>query len=302
MKRRHFLQGSAVTLTGIDTAISASNAPLGMRTREIPSSGEPLPVIGLGTWQTFDVGNGSDARGELAQVLKTLVDAGGSVVDSSPMYGRSETVVGDLAKAANITDKLFFATKVWTRGAAAGVDQMQRSIARMNAKPMDLMQVHNLLDAETHLDTLTQWKSQKHIRYVGITHYHQGGYAEMLRLMTAHELDFIQINYSMMSREAEKQILPLAADRKIAVLVNRPYDGGQLFKKVKDKPLPKWALEFDCTSWGQYFLKFILANTAVNCVIPGTSKVHHLEDNLAAGRGRLPNPEQLMRMAKFLDQ
>jgi diketogulonate reductase-like aldo/keto reductase len=288
MKRRHFLQSATAVCAASKASLGISTQASTLRTRAIPSSGEPLPVIGLGTWQTFDVGTAIEDRQALTRVLKTLVNAGGSVVDSSPMYGRSEAVVGDLAKAAGVADELFYASKVWTRGKDTGIHEMERSIKRMNAKPMDLMQVHNLLDAETHLETLAKWKAQKRIRYIGITHYHQGGYAQMLRLMSTHELDFIQINYSMMSRKAENEILPLAAEKKIAVLVNRPYEGGQLFAKAKGKQLPAWASEFDCGSWGQYFLKFILANNAVTCVIPGTSKVRHLEDNLCAGRGRLP--------------
>lgn len=300
MKRRHFLQAATVACVSpkVSQAVPTLNAS--MLTRAIPSSGERLPVIGLGTWQTFDVGLNPEVRQRLSGVLKTLVSGGGSVVDSSPMYGRSEAVVGELAASSNVTDKLFYATKVWTRGKEAGVSGMERSMQRMKAEPMDLMQVHNLLDAEVHLDTLANWKEDKRIRYLGITHYHQGGYAEMARLMSKYPLDFIQINYSMMSREAEDRILPLAKERKIAVLINRPYEGGQLFSKVKGKEMPAWSSEIDCTSWGQYFLKFILANDAVTCVIPGTSKVHHMEDNIAAGYGVIPDAQQRRNMLDYL--
>lgn len=314
MKRRNFLRLSAL---GVGSALSSNGSgqdpfdsqeikqvePANVAAidrRPIPSSGESLPVIGLGTWQTFDVGADPEQRAELSSVLKSLIAGGGSVIDSSPMYGRSETVLGELAEQAGLQDDLFYATKVWTRGQQAGIKQMERSKLRMRTSQMDLMQVHNLLDAERHLETLTDWKRQDLIRYVGITHYHTGGYAEMAALMQQYPLDFIQINYSMLSREAEQELLPLAQERKIAVLINRPYEGGQLFARVKETELPGWASEFDCASWGQFFLKFILANPAVTCVIPGTSKVHHLLDNLNAGRGKLPTQQHREDMLAFM--
>ncbi len=314
MKRRNFLQLSALSVGSTLSSNSSGQDPLDSQEikqveranvaaidrRPIPSSGESLPVIGLGTWQTFDVGAEPEQRAELSNVLKSLIAGGGSVIDSSPMYGRSETVVGELAEQAGLQDDLFYATKVWTRGQQAGIKQMQRSKLRMRTSQMDLMQVHNLLDAERHLETLTKWKQQDLIRYVGITHYHTGGYAEMAALMQQYPLDFIQINYSMLSREAEQELLPLAQERKIAVLINRPYEGGELFARVKETELPSWASEFDCSSWGQFFLKFILANPAVTCVIPGTSKVHHLLDNLSAGRGKLPTQQHREDMLAFM--
>ena len=299
MNRRRFLQTS--TATGGSLLFGhASIATEAIKRRPIPSSGEAIPVIGLGTWQTFDVGSNTAARTRLKQVLSTLVEGGGSVVDSSPMYGSSESVVGDLASELDIGSKLFMATKVWTDGKKDGIRQMERSMQRMQAPVMDLMQVHNLVDAETHLDTLADWKEQGRIRYLGITHYHSGGYAAMKRLMNRYALDFIQINYSMSSPEAEREVLPLAMERGIATLINRPYEGGSLFRRTSGRELPGWASEFDCQSWGQFFLKFVLANPAVTCVIPGTSKVDHLRDNLAAGRGRTPNDAQLKKMSQYL--
>lgn len=271
-----------------------------IRTRKIPSSGESLPVVGVGTWQTFDVGTSDEERAPLREVLNELLGYGGSVIDSSPMYGRSEKVVGDLATAMEGTDKLFMATKVWTNGRQAGIDQMQRSMDRMQKRPIDLMQIHNLVDWKTHIKTLQGWKESGRIRYMGITHYIESAYDEMMHIMTNYPLDFIQLNYSVESRTAENRILPLARDRGIAVIINRPYEGGSLFRKVKGRKLPDWAAEFDCNSWGQFFLKYILSHDAVTCVIPGTSKPHHMVDNLGAGLGRLPDTGQQAKITNFL--
>ena len=303
MNRRKFLQTSALSLvTPVVESKVELNATGQMLQRLIPSTGEKLPVVGLGTWQSFDVSNDQHERQNLKGILKAFVQHGGKVIDSSPMYGSSESVVGDLANELNINSDLFLATKVWTNGKAAGINQMQQSLQRMRTKQMDLMQVHNLLDAETHLETLHDWKTNKRIRYIGLTHYHSGGYQQMKQLMLAHDIDFIQINYSILSREAELDLLPIAKEKGIAVLINRPYDGGNLFSKVKNRQLPTWARDFDCDSWGQFFLKFILANESVTCVIPGTSKLHHLNDNLSAGTGGLPTEAQRLKMSQFFEQ
>ena len=272
-----------------------------MNTRLIPSTNEKIPIVGLGTWRTFDVGESEEERTPLKEVLKILVEHGGSVIDSSPMYGRSEKVVGDLTTELGLKNKIFEADKVWISGEEAGISQMETSFDLMNVSQMDLMQIHNLQDWKTHLKTLRLWKEEEAIRYIGITHYHEGGYEEVERIMKREEIDFLQINYNLAVRDAAKRILPLAKDKGIAVLINRPYEGGSLFRKMKGKELPEWASEFDAASWGQFFLKFILANTAVSCVIPGTSKAKHMRDNVQAGFGKLPTKTHLSKMIKLME-
>jgi len=222
-------------------------------------------------------------------------------VDSSPMYGRSEAVLGALAEALDLQDDLFFATKVWTRGVREGIDQMTASMEAMRVRAVDLMQVHNLVDVDRHLATLTDWKAEGRIRYLGVTHYQVGAFDRLERLLSSHTLDFVQFNYSLAVRDAEARLLPAAAERGTAVLVNRPFEGGQLFRATRGKDLPPWAAEFDCDSWGQFFLKYLLAEGAVTCVIPATSNPDHLSDNLGAGRGRLPDPELRRRMVRWLE-
>jgi aryl-alcohol dehydrogenase-like predicted oxidoreductase len=270
--------------------------------RTIPSSGEKLPVIGLGTWQVFDVGPRAAERQPLEEVLSRFVALGGRVIDSSPMYGRAEQVIGDIASKLGLQSSLFLATKVWTTGKAEGIASMERSMARFQAKRIDLMQVHNLVDARTHLATLQDWKEEGRVRYLGITHYNSSGYAELAKLLRTEKLDFLQVNYSLGEREAEKEILPLAQDRGVAVLVNRPFGGGNLFARVRQKPLPDWAGEFDCGSWAQFLLKWIVAHPAVTCAIPATGNVSHLEDNMQAGLGRLPDAKQRQRMVDLIAQ
>ena len=270
--------------------------------RPIPRSGELLPAVGVGTWQTFDVGPKAPERSELSEVLRLLAQSGGSVVDSSPMYGKSEGVVGDLATGLGLRDKLFYATKVWTSGRDAGIRQMETSFRLMQTQRMDLMQVRNLLDLSVHAKTLREWKTAGRVRYIGITHYHEGAHAELERIVKTREWDFVQFNYSMAEREAETRLLPACADSGTAVLVNRPYSQGSLFPKVKGVALPEWAADFDCASWGQFFLKYLLAHPAVTCVIPGTRRTAHLRDNLGAGLGRLPDPAMRRRMVEYLDR
>ena len=271
-----------------------------MLTRSIPSSGEALPVVGLGTWQTFDAGASQAERQPLEEVLALFVKMGGRVIDSSPMYGRSEQVVGEIAMKLGVQPSLFLATKVWTTGKSAGVEQMERSQRELQAKRIDLMQVHNLVDVDTHLATLRDWKQQGRIRYLGITHYTASAYAEVARLLRKEKLDFVQINYSLQEREAEDAILPLAAERGVAVIVNRPFGGGGLFGRVRGRELPAWAAEFDCHSWAQFFLKWVVAHPAVTCAIPATSNARHLEDNMQAGTGRLPDTKLRQRMVETI--
>jgi diketogulonate reductase-like aldo/keto reductase len=265
--------------------------------RPIPASGEMIPVVGLGTWRVFDVGALPAERTPLKDVLKSLVELGGRVVDSSPMYGTAESVVGDLAADLAITDKLFLATKVWTSGREAGVAQMEQSLKRLRAQRLDLIQIHNLLDWRTHLRTLREWKAAGRIRYLGVTHYTSSAYDELERVLRAETLDFVQVNYSLGEREAERRILPLARDRGVAVLANRPFAEGGLFQRVRAQAVPPWAAEFDCDSWAQFFLKWILANPAVTCAIPGTSRPQHMVDNLKAATGKLPDTAMRDRMA-----
>jgi aryl-alcohol dehydrogenase-like predicted oxidoreductase len=271
-----------------------------MLTRAIPSSGEKLPVIGLGTWQAFDVDLTSDNRRQLGDVLSLFVKLGGRVIDTSPMYGRAEEVIGDLTAALGIRDKVFLATKVWTHGKENGIKSMERSMTLLRVKKIDLMQVHNLVDVQTQLATLREWKSQGRIRYLGITHYEAGAFADVEKIMRSEKLDFVQINYSIMEREAEGRLLPLAQERGVAVIVNRPFGGGDLFGRSRSKPLPDCAAEFDCHSWAQFFLKWIVANSAVTCAIPATNQYRHLEDNMKAGIGRLPDAETRRRMVELV--
>lgn len=264
--------------------------------RAIPSTGEELPVIGLGTWQAFDVGTSAAERQPLREVLARFVQLGGKLIDSSPMYGRAEAVIGDLTGKLEPRDSLFLATKVWTTGREAGIKLMERSLDLLQAKRIDLMQVHNLVDARTHLATLREWKQQGRIRYIGITHYTADSHGEVARMLEKERVDFVQINYSILEREAEERVLPVAKDRGVAVIVNRPFGGGGLFGRVRGKPLPDWAAEFDCTSWAQFFLKWIVANPIVTCAIPATSNPRHLEDNMQGGIGRLPDARMRQRI------
>jgi len=274
----------------------------GLLKRPIPRSGEPLPVMGIGTWRTFDVGPNDAARAELKAVLRGLVALGGSAVDSSPMYGEAERVVGDLAAELKLHKALFLATKVWTSGREAGIRQMERSLRLLRTERLDLMQVHNLLDVATHTGTLREWKAAGRIRYLGITHYHEGAYRELERLVRTRDYDFVQLNYSMAEREADSRLLSACAESGTAVIVNRPFSHAGLFGRVKGKPLPPWAAEFDCASWAQFFLKWILGHPAVTCVIPGTGRLAHLKDNMQAGFGRLPDAAQRQRMVEHLER
>jgi diketogulonate reductase-like aldo/keto reductase len=277
-------------------------SPQQMLSRAIPSSGEKIPAIGLGSWQVFDVGAGVAERQPLEEVLSRFVALGGRVVDSSPMYGRAEEVIGDIATKLGLHASLFLATKVWTTGKDEGIASMERSLAKLQTKKIDLMQVHNLVDARTHLATLRGWKEQGRIRYFGITHYNSSAYPEVAKLLRTEKVDFVQINYSLGEREAEREILPLAQERGVAVLINRPFGSGDLFSRVRQKPLPDWAAEFDCRSWAQFLLKWIIAHPAVTCAIPATGNVRHLEDNMQAGLGRLPDAKLRQRMVDFIAQ
>ena len=267
-------------------------------TKEIPSTRERLPVIGVGTWQTFDVGGDAAARAPLREVLKLLSK---NIIDSSPMYGSSETVAGELIAELGMRNRLFMATKVWTNGRDEGIRQMETSFKRLRVERMDLMQVHNLVEVAAHTKTLQDWKQEKRVRHIGITHYTSSAYAEVERWLKTRQYDFLQINYSLGERESENRVLPLAADLKVAVIANRPFAEGALFRRVKNKPLPPWAAELGIASWAQYFLKWIVSHPAVTCAIPGTGNPKHMADNLGAAAGQLPNAEQRRMMTEYFD-
>ena len=289
-RRARFLRQSlglaaALALPGTALAQSSASDKPRMKTRTIPSTGEALPVVGCGTWVGFDVPDEGPAIGALAGVVDALFAAGGSVLDSSPMYGRSEAVTGRLLAAR--PRNAFVATKVWIGGRAAGIEQMQQSM-RLLGK-VDLLQGHNLLDWKTQLPTMRQWKAEGRIRYVGVTHYTPGAYRELEAVLRAETLDFVQVNYALDDREGEQRILPLAADRGIAVLVNRPFGGGGLLKRLSAEPLPAWATEIGAATWSQLLLKFVLSHPAVTCAIPGTGNPRHMAANAAAGIGDPPD-------------
>ena len=269
--------------------------------RAIPSTGEKLPAIGVGTWQAFDVAGDQAGRSTLKEVLSVFAQSGARLVDSSPMYGTAESVAGDLIAELGVRDKLFIATKVWTSGRAEGLRQMETSFKRLGVERMDLMQVHNLVDVATHAKTLQDMKQQGRVRYIGVTHYTASAYADVERALKSSPWDFLQINYSLGERDAEKRLLPLARERKIAVIINRPFAEGDLFRRTKGKSLPSWAGELGISSWAQYFLKWIVSHPAVTCAIPGTGKPEHMQDNLAAGSSPLPSDGERRRMASYFD-
>ena len=273
---------------------SSQKAASAMITRPIPKTKEAIPVVGLGTWQAFDVD--AAGRATLVEVVKQFLAAGGRVIDSSPMYGRAESVVGDVLAELGAIGTPFLATKVWTRGKREGIAQMERSRKLMGAERIDLMQIHNLLDWQTHLPVLREMKQAGTIRYIGVTHYSHGELPQIERMMRTEALDFIQIPYNVADRAVEARILPAAADTGTAVLVMRPFEEGALFRSVKGKALPSWAADLDCTSWAQIFLKFIIGHPAVTCPIPATADPVHLADNIKAGLGRLPDAAQRRAM------
>jgi diketogulonate reductase-like aldo/keto reductase len=288
-----------------DALAATGSGPQGanvMVKRAVPSTREELPVIGMGTWRTFDPPDASPATlDRLWAVLKTFADAGGRVIDTSPMYGRSEDVTGMLAERLpeGTRSELFLATKVWTTGEAAGVRQMEESFRLLRRKRLDLMQVHNLVDWRTQLRTLRGWKAEGRIRYVGVTHYEASGFPALEEIVRREHVDFVQLAYSVGMRAAEERLLPLAADTGTAVLVNRPFEGGGLFERARGMPLPDFVRPF-ASSWAQAFLKFAIAHSAVTCVIPATSNPDHMRDNVQAGVGRLPDADERKMMARVL--
>jgi diketogulonate reductase-like aldo/keto reductase len=315
LSRKEFLRLFARTLGAValgglagaseSIAMEKSNGPNGLNapmiSRPVPKSGEMLPVIGLGTWQTFDVGSDAPALDNLAAVLRLFFDGGGKVIDSSPMYGQAEAVVGELLAKMHARDRAFLATKVWTSGREEGIAQMRRSAELLKTRVIDLMQIHNLVDWRTQLVTLRKMKEAGQLRYIGITHYTPSAFGDLASIVEREGIDFVQLPYSIDVRDAEKRMLPLAAERRVAVMVNRPFGGGGLFRQVRGKPLPSWAAELGCASWAQFFLKYIVSHPAVTCVIPATAESAHLSDDLKAGYGRIPDAAERRRMAKFWD-
>jgi aryl-alcohol dehydrogenase-like predicted oxidoreductase len=289
--RRAFLKTGAVALGAM--LMPAESSGDGVLERRIPKTGELVPAIGLGTWQVFDVADDAAEMAQARDTLKAFVGLGARVVDTSPMYGSSESVTGQLASELGVRAKLFVATKVWTSGRQAGIRQMEDSMRKLRVERLDLMQVHNLVDADTHLATLSDWKASGRVRYAGITHYHAGAHAELERFLKRGDIDCIQVNYSLAEPEAERRLLRAAADSGTAVIVNRPFAEGAMFRRVKGKPVPEWAKEIGCASWAQFFLTWILAQPAVTCVIPATRNPAHVVDNVNAAAG--PPPDEAMR-------
>jgi diketogulonate reductase-like aldo/keto reductase len=273
-----------------------------MMKRKIPSTGELIPVIGLGTWIQFDVDRVSQEINELKKVLTNMNEIGGRLIDSSPMYGRSEETIGDLATGQQIPDKFFYATKVWTRGRQAGIDQMNASMKKMRRTTMDLMQIHNLVDWRTHIQTLREWKQQGKIRYIGITHYTDSHHDELADIIEKEKPDFVQFNYSVRSRHAEKRLLKTAQDNGTAVIINQPFETGALFYYVQGKKLPPMAAEYEINSWAQFFLKYIVSHPAVTCAIPGTSNPLHVVENMQTAYGSMPGEGDRKRMADYFDK
>jgi len=279
----------------------SSHAAPALLERRIPKTGEHIPAVGLGTWQVFDVAGDAKELGQARETLKTFVHLGGRLVDSSPMYGSSESVTGQLAAELGLRSKLFIATKVWTSGKQAGIRQMEDSMKKLRVERLDLMQVHNLVDAPTHLATLREWKKAGRVRYIGVTHYNAGTHEDLEKFIRPGDIDFVQLNYSLAEPQAGQRLLRAAADSRTAVIVNRPFAEGAMFGRVKGKPLPAWAREIGVASWAQLFLKWILANPAVTCAIPGTRNPKHVADNLGAASGPLPDEAMRTMMLDYFE-
>ena len=298
--RRQFLKLTSVIAGGLimpNTKLYADTTI----TKTIPKTGERIPVIGMGTSRTFDASGDSALLARLQQVTQAFFDAGGGMIDSSPMYGSSQKIIGELLPKVTGNKNLFAATKVWIDGKQQGINQMEESRLQWGIPRFDLMQIHNLVDWRTHLDTLKQMKEEGKIRYIGITTSHGRFHDQLSTILSQQDFDFVQLTYNIGNRDVETPLLSIAQDKGIAVIVNRPYQRGSLFRHVKGKSLPPWSKDFDCHSWGQFFLKYAVSHPAVTCAIPATSKVKHMQDNMLAGRGRLPTETQRTRMLKYLE-
>ncbi len=267
--------------------------------RPIPATGEALPAIGVGSWITFNVPPDTAAAASLVPVLRSFFERGGAMIDSSPMYGYSETIIGEMLKQTS-HPRLFSATKIWSVGKALGQMQFERSLRLWGVPKLDLVHIHNLLDWETHLPTLKALKAAGRVRYIGITTSEGVKHAEMEQALKRERFDFVQFTYNFADRRVEERLLPLAAERGCAVVINRPFDGGRLFPLVRGQSLPAWAREIDCDSWAQFFLKFIVSHPAVTCAIPATRQTAHMAENMGALYGRLPDARTRERMAQHM--
>lgn len=309
--RRLYSRREVLTLgAGIGAAAIARIAPAfaaaaPLLTRPIPRTGEPLPAVGIGTSIVFDIGDDAVRRAERRAVIRTMIDGGARLIDTAPSYGTAETVVGDLLAEMKVRDRVFVATKVRASAREDAIAEMQQSLRRLRTDKLDLMQLHNIgsnaSEAAAQIALLREWKDKGVFRYIGVTHFRESANEQVIAAMQREKLDFVQINYSMAERSVEQRLLTVAADTGTAVLVNLPFGRGRLFAAVRGRRLPEWAAEFDAASWGQFFLKYILAQQAVTCVIPGTDKAEYMLDNLNAGRGRLPDAAMRRRMVEFWD-
>ncbi len=306
LTRRRFLASAAglalaPTAGGATAQAAATQAAAGMITRAAPGTGERIPAIGMGTWITFNVGQSIALREHRKEILRIFFDRGGGMIDSSPMYGSSQGVVGWCLERLDGTDGLISATKLWTRSTSRGREQMKEARALWRVDRFDVMQIHNLVNWEGHLETLLRAKAAGGIRYIGVTTSHGGRHRELERIMRDQPIDFVQFTYNILDRRAEDRLLPLAAERGLGVIVNRPFRRGHLFRLFRDKPLPDWIGEFDCENWAQFFLKFIVSHPAVTCAIPATSRPDHMQENMGALYGRLPNAGLRRRMARYVE-
>lgn len=300
--RREFIAQSAAAVGALGAAAASAAHGQGVAPlieSVIPSTGERLPRVGLGTWRGFDVGGNAGERAELTQALQVFSAAGARMIDTSPMYHSSEAVLGDLIAAARMRERVFLATKVWTSGRDEGIRQMQDSMSKLRSEGVELMQIHNLLDWRTHLRTLRAWKEQGRIRYIGITHYQASAHDAVMRILRDEPMDFVQLNLSLDEPEAAAGVLSLCAQRKVAFIANRPFGGGGAFGRTRGKALPPWAAEYDIGSWAQFLVKWVLAHEEVTVAIPGTGDPRHMADNLGAGRGRLPDAAGRKRMQQL---
>lgn len=300
INRRHFIK-LAASISAVSLWPQLSLASETRVLKPIPRTGENIPVIGMGTSRTYDAAGDPELMAQLQQVTQAFFDLGGGMIDSSPMYGSAQQVIGQILPRITGSKNLFSATKVWTEGKRAGIQQMEQSRLLWGIERFDLMQIHNLVDWRTHYETLQQMKADGKIRYLGITTSHGRFHSQLEKLLISHDFDFLQLSYNIGNRDVESALLPIAREKGIAVIVNRPYQRGSLFRQVRGQSLPAWVNDFDCNSWGQFFLKYAVSHPAVTCAIPATSKVKHMRDNMQAGMGRLPDAKQRLKMLRFFE-